>query len=187
MIKLDPWEILIRDIFDGREFCTYGHYCDDTLFYVGSGVLPRAFDFSFGKRNEEWHCVRADRPVTVRIFGRHRTADAARRMEYDIIRRNAPVANETRAARGRSKGMARMLETTRPWEPGDTLYSPPLRSGQCVIIICEPVEGGPAREYRSIKEVMHATGISQGAISNTLSGRYPSVRGLKMRREIRDA
>lgn len=160
--------IFIPKIFDGRRYCVYGHYLGSVLFYIGSGQISRAFEFEPTRRNPAWQFISARREIDVVLLHRVRTRDEARRLEYAAIGRWKPFGNET-------------LEEDQPRDfriintQGATVA---VLVDRVTVVRCLP----SGWEYRTVKEASYALGVSKSAIYNSLSGRYPDVRGMRFER-----
>lgn len=173
MRNLDPWEIYVPNVFDGRRYCVYFHYVDEVLFYVGSGQIARAFEFEPSRRCPAWQQFVDGRPVSVVLTRRTDDRNAARRTEYDAIRRYRPIGNEPL-----EKGQA--LD----WRVVDHSPTPEYRHMVASIIdrftVVRAEPGGAT--FPSVRDASKALGVSESAIHNSISGRYLDVRGYRFSR-----
>lgn len=169
MRPTDPWEIVVPEIFDGRRYCVYQHYCDGVLFYVGSGQISRAFEFEATRRCPAWQAVSKGRKVTVVITNRVVDRSDARRAEYKQIRTYRPFGNET-------------LEEGQAFDWREVEHSPGLRIATLIdrvtVIRCDPL----GMEFPTVAAASAYLGISRSAIYNSVSGRHPEVRGFTFHR-----
>lgn len=163
---------IIDAIDETKSYCVYSHHIDECLFYVGSGALPRAFESGHSRRNESWNLFVSQAEgyprVTVRIEHRCETKAEARRVEYDLIHSFRPFANQ--------------LTPEREWQVvyiDDQKVATDACFGKLVVMLPERITFG------SIRAASKITGISESAISNSLSGRYPTVKGKTFRRIAR--
>lgn len=173
MRNLDPWEIHVPAIFDGRRYCVYYHYADDILFYIGSGQIARAFEFEPQRRCPAWQKFAAGKEVSVVIVLRSNDRNAMRRQEYRSIRLNRPIGNET-------------LEPEHPFDYRVVDRGPPefrhfvaTVVDRFTVVRCEP--GG--YRFPTVQDASKALNVSAGAIYNSISGRHPDVRGYRFFRD----
>lgn len=156
-------------IDESQPYCVYSHHIDGSLFYVGSGAFPRAFESGHARRNEGWiNFVRqaAGYPyVNVRIHHRCTSRSEARRVEYDLIRKYRPIANQTGAP---SEWTIADIDGQQTATDADF--------GTLILMLPERVTFGTSRIASRV------TGISESAISNSIAGRYPIVGGRSFRR-----
>lgn len=162
-------------IDDATPYCVYFHLIDQTVFYVGSGVLSRAFDHGSARRNQAWNVFVARRRVSVHIVGQYAERSVARRDEYAAIKKHRPIANM-------------------PFDPAIPLDWQ-VRQGAGIpwLVATDAYEGMWIRVLdghgnflgtcSSLKSAAERTGISKSAISNSISGRYPIVSNHQFVRE----
>jgi len=156
----------LPDVIDpASEFAVYGHFANGKLFYIGSGILSRAFDAGNSRRNEKWNIYVGGHPVSVFIFGRFGSRAEARRVEYEQIKKYRPMANG-------------------PYEA-----SVPIEWFDCVVdgwqVARDPDLGTTiavlptGATYSNVRGAANAFGVSPSAVCNSISGRYPQVNGLQ--------
>lgn len=135
-------------------FCVYVHEVAGEVIYVGEGSLPRAFTTS--DRTDAWRAAVAGRPVRVGIICWCETKAQALADERRAIAYWQPRANfyKVAGAKGHSRGKV----------------GRPVRCVQTGIV------------YPSGRAAAKALGLTQGAVSNVVVGRYKSVRGLQFER-----
>ena len=166
-------------IDDARPYCVYFHLVDDVIFYIGSGVLSRAFDHGSARRNEAWNVFAAKRPVSVVISGQYADRSTARRDEYAAIKAHRPIANL-------------------PFDPAQPLeWQARDAAGLTWRVASDAFTGSRIRMtdadgrflhfFADLQQAAALTGISKSAISNSISGRYPVVDGKRFVREPRPA
>lgn len=170
---------LISGIIDeARPYCVYFHIVEETLFYIGSGVLSRAFDHGSARRNEAWNAFSAGRRVSVQIVGQYAERAAARRDEYAAIKAHRPIANLP-------------FDPAKPFEwqerPGDAIPWLVATDAYLGMQIRVVRQDGNCHVFGSIAEAAALMKVSKGAVSNSISGRYPEVNGLRFIREPRSA
>lgn len=170
---------LISGIIDGaKPYCVYFHLIDQTLFYVGSGVLSRAFDHGSARRNEAWNRFSAGRRVSVQIVGQYEERAIARREEYAAIKAQRPLANL-------------------PYDPAEP-FEWQERAGVAIpwLVATDAYVGmqirvdrpdGTYSIFRTLAEAAGCMRVSKSAVSNSITGRYPVVGGLRFTREPRPA
>lgn len=168
MRTLEPWEILIPEIFDGRRYCVYHHYADGLLFYVGSGQIARAFEFEKTRRCPTWGEFSYNRKISVVIAGRFTDRNEARRREYRDIRFFRPCGNDT-LEEGQTFGW-REIECAGVRVA--TLID------RVTLVKCDPL----GIEFPSVAAASNYLGVSRSAVYNSISGRYPEVRGFTFSR-----
>lgn len=141
------------DILDAP-WCVYRHYCEDVLFYIGSGKISRAFDCS---RGQEWHAFRAGRPVTVEIAGFYMSCADARRAEYADIKAHRQLLS--------------------PSVPLATKVPQKRKDPKRVIVLDEYT----GYALRRVSDVARFTGISESAIYKVLKNPGTYVHGRTFR------
>jgi hypothetical protein len=154
--------VLVRE----KPYCVYYHEINGVVFYIGSGVLARAFEHGFARRNEAWNIyVDMNGPdVTVRIAHYCRERAEARRVEYKRIKLARPLANL-------------------PYDPSLALEWQVKNVEDFGHVATDAYEGKAIRMdpdgtiFRSLTEAHRCTGISKSAICNSCSGKYPIVQG----------
>jgi hypothetical protein len=166
-------------IDDAKPYCVYYHLIDQTVFYIGSGVLSRAFDHGSARRNEAWNAYAARRPVSINIVGQYADRATARRDEYAAIKKHRPIANLPYDA-----AVGLDFQVTQgdgiPWLVATDAYV-----GMHIRMTDEA--GRFQGCFGSLQLASDMTGVSKSAISNSISGRYPIVSGKRFIREPRPA
>jgi len=160
-------KILRRD----APYCVYHHLIDGHVFYIGSGVLSRAFEHGFSRRNEAWNKMVDDTgpDVSVRIAHYCRERSEARRVEYEQIRLARPIANM-------------------PYDPTIAFEWQVREIGDFGTVVTDAYVGVDIymepdnHVFRSLTDAHRTTGISKSAICNSCSGRYPVVQGKRFYR-----
>lgn len=163
--------LILNVIDESRPYCVYHHIIDGNLFYVGSGVLGRAFEHGSARRNEAWneYAQRSGHP-TVSVFLAHRCEgrSEARRVEYEHIHRYRPIANLPRAPHVALDWQIKTIEGVSVATDAYTGWD------------IEMLPDGDT--FVNLKMASLLTGISESAISNSITGRYPVVSGKTFRR-----
>ena len=162
-------------IDDERPYCVYFHLIDQTVFYIGSGVLSRAFDHGSARRNLAWNEYAARRLVSIDIVGQYPDRATARRDEYVAIKTHRPIANLP-AEPGTPLEWQTRQGAGIPWLVATDAYA-----GMHIRMFDET--GRPLHSFGSLKLASEMTGISKSAISNSITGRYPVVSGKRFSRE----
>jgi len=169
---------LISNLIDDQKpYCVYFHLIDQTIFYIGSGVLSRAFDHGSARRNEAWNAYAARRPVSIDIVGQYADRATARRDEYAAIKKHRPIANL-------------------PYDPVAPLgWQVRQADGAPWLVATDAYEGMQIRVVNQAGQLVHIFGsahlaseamrVSKSAISNSITGRYPFVGGYRFIREPR--
>lgn len=168
MRPTEPWEIVIPEIFDGRRYCVYEHYCDGLLFYIGSGQIARAFEFEMTRRCPTWQMFAKDRKVSVIITNRMVDRSEARRVEYRAIRAYRPCGNDT-LEEGQSFNWRTVVH-------GSVHVATML--DRVTVVRCDPL----GMEFPNVAAASSYLGVSRSAIYNSISGRHPEVRGFTFSR-----
>lgn len=172
--------MLISEIIDdANPYCVYYHLADGVLFYVGSGVLSRAFDHGSARRNEAWNRFVSGRRVTVQIASQHAERATARREEYAAIKAHRPIANLP-------YDLAVPLEwQTRQGDGIPWLVATDVFTGTRIRMT--DADGRTLHMFGDLQTAAAMTNITKGAICNSISGRYPVVDGKRFFREPRPA
>lgn len=161
-----------------KPYCVYFHLIEGVLFYIGSGVLSRSLDHGAARRNQAWNIFTNGRRVSVEIEGYYETRAEARQKEYTAIRLYRPIANL-------------------PYDPSGALewsYAP--ADGRAFLVATDNEKGTRIRMvdatdgrlihiFATVRQAAALTGISAGAISNSITGRYLIVAGRRFIREPR--
>lgn len=92
---------MIRDVTNAPH-CVYGHFSNGQCFYVGSGSLKRAFDFTRDRSQQYLNKFRTS-TVSVVIFHRCSDRDEAYRVEKEMILALMPEVNQYLVAGARTR------------------------------------------------------------------------------------
>lgn len=133
-------------------WCVYAHECNDCVIYIGSGTLARAFAVGPQDRTDWWREVVKNQTVKVGIVALYERREAALAAEKMYIERCKPVANIQHCA-------------------------VPKKRGEVRPVVC--IDDN--RIFPSVSRAARTYGVSQSAISNVASGRFPSVKGMRFR------
>lgn len=144
---------MIIENIDTKPFCAFAHYCGDECVFVGWGKLANAFAID---RSGAWLLAVSHRPVSVIIMGQFAKMDEAARCAAVLIETLEPTALPRRLAK-----------------PAKVVPDVPGTAIRCTTT---------GRVYASASAAARRLGVSQGAISNVVNGRQPSVRGYSFRR-----
>ena len=128
-------------------YVVYGHSVEGSILYIGTGLIARAFDLN--QRSESWKTLLSGRNIDVVIFEHHPSKAVALRSERVFIKQLRPVANNLVA--GNNNRIRNHRYYIKCDQTGET--------------------------FSTLAAASEATGVSQGAISSVLSGRYKSVKG----------
>lgn len=160
-------------INDDVPYCVYRHLIGNIIFYVGSGTLPRAFESGPARRNEAWNrfvALNGVPCVTVEIVERVRERSVARRLEYDYIRKLRPIANLPFDASLALEWQVLPIEGSASFLATDADFGKSIRSWPSGNI------------WPNVEIAAAMTGVSRSAVYNSLSGRFPEVRGVRFER-----
>ncbi len=144
---------MINNVFN-LSYCVYAHYCDGDAVFIGWGKLRSAFE---RPDVEGWELAVNCRPVTVVIleqfFSNKNAAHFAKQMIAVIEPTTHPKIRLNIIERDEAKKDRRPIRCIQTGETFDTIAD--------------------AGAY---------LGVSSGAISNVMKGRYKSVRGFTFER-----
>ena len=171
--------LILNLIDDNRPYCVYYHLVDQTVFYIGSGVLSRAFDHGSARRNEAWNAYAAKRAVSIFIAGQYADRSTARRDEYAAIKAHRPIANLPYDRDGPLDYQVREGATI-PWRVATDAFTG-------MRIRMTDADGRLIHIFGDLKQAVMVTRLSKSAICNSISGRYPVVDGKRFIREPRPA
>jgi hypothetical protein len=172
--------VLISGILDdANPYCVYYHLADRTLFYIGSGVLARAFDHGSARRNEAWNRFVDGRRVSVQIVSQHAERATARREEYAAIKAHRPVANLPYDPALPLEWQERQGEGI-PWVVATDAFTGTR-------IRMTDADGKFRHFFGDLQTAASMMGLTKGAICNSIAGRYPVVGGFRFFKEPRPA
>lgn len=155
----------------GMRYCVYIHTVDGAPMYIGSGTLARAFAVGENDRNDTWKFESRGKDVRVKIVAFFNDRRHALSFENALIDELDPPWN------GKKYRVA--AHRTRPPQP---VGAPrPVRTRSMLPVRCN--ETGEI--FETGLAAAKALGVSQGAVSNVLNGRYASVKGLTFSRVMR--
>lgn len=166
-MRIGPLGISIQNLLSTQKpYCVYLHFCDGVLFYIGSGFAARAFEIGGSRRNPAYESFRAGRTVEVCIYNLYADRNDARREEYGLIRTFRPTGNLPFAPNEDLEWVVTAAPGGYPW----TVATSPEAT---TVIRCDPI----GVIFPTIKAASIAMGVSRQAISNSITGRIPTVRG----------
>lgn len=146
----------------GLDYCVYAHLVDGVIRYVGMGSVSRAFSLRPAERNNAWRDGSAGKAISVALLAFFHDKRDALDFEKSCIDRYDPHWNGSKYAVG--------AKHTRPPPSVD---GPLRRVRRVTRVMCDQTGEVFANGTAAAK----AMGLSQGAVSNVLNGRYESVGG----------
>lgn len=143
-------------------YCVYAHLVDGVIRYIGMGSVSRAFSLRAADRNSVWQDGAAGKTISVAILAFFHDKRDALDFEKSCIDRYDPHWNGSKYAVGAKHA-----------RPPPSVEGPLKRVRRVTRVKCDQT----GEVFANGTAAARAMGLSQGAVSNVLNGRYASVGG----------